>query len=172
MDAQSAIVVPRDKIFVLRDGTFVVQWEANQVQNLVNGKYLSFDDSQYGYAITDYELGQLKNIGVVAQYDVEQVFLSPHKDLGAQKQYKRSYYLNTTLPKTRLSQVEAALIEVHLDGNFSLRIRDDFVVLWARNGLAFTHFEDAEKARDMLVNLLPNLLDRTVVAFVEVLSAG
>lgn len=171
MNTDEMIIIPRDKVFVLRDGTFVVQWETNQIQNLVSGKYLPFDDSQYGYAITDYELNQLKHIGIVAHYDAIQVTLSAHKGVMTSLS-KRSYYLNTTLSKTHLSQIELAFSEANLDTLFSLRIRDDFVVIWAQNGLAFQHFEDAEKARLLLVATFPDLLQETVVAFVEVVLRG
>ena len=56
-----AIPVPRTRIFVLDDGTFVVQWEEKRVQALVNGRYYPYDGQRFGNAISDWELNQFKS---------------------------------------------------------------------------------------------------------------
>jgi hypothetical protein len=169
MNTQGSIPIPRNRVFVLIDGTFVVQWEDHQVQNLLNGKYRSFTEDYFGSEITDYELNQLKNAGVVERYDSELVYVYASPDI-APRTPGRSYYLNTTRPKDELEDIQAALVAEHLLDRFSVRLRDDFVVIWSQNGVAFRRFDDAEKARELLAKRMPELFKETVVAFIEILS--
>lgn len=167
MNSQDSIPIPRDRVFVLVDGTFVVQWEDNQVQNLLNGKYRVFSQRYFGSAITDYELNQLKNAGVIDNYDADEVYLCASPDI-APRSPGRSYYLNTIRPKAELEDIRAALVAEALLDRFSVRLRDDFVVIWGKNGIAFNQFDDAEKARELLSTRMPELFKETVVAFIEI----
>lgn len=164
---QEKIPVPRNRIFVLSDGMFVVQWEENRVQDLLSGRYYPYSDTHFGNAITDYELGQLHNSGIVEDFDEELVYLShtvntsPHAPL-------RTYYLNTTLPKKQMAQVRQALDSMNMLGRFSVRVQEIFVIIRGPSGVAFNNFDDAERAREILVEQIPELLADTVVAFVEI----
>ena len=164
---QETIPVPRSRIFVLSDGTFVVQWEENRVQALVNGRYYPYDPDLYGNAISDWELNQLKNSGVVDSYDDELVYLSPLPTIAAQIP-TRSFYLNTTLHKSKMDEVEKALRHESLAEKFSVRVQGIFTIVRGNNGRAFTTFDEAERAREVLLEHAPELLGDTVVAFVEV----
>jgi hypothetical protein len=163
------LAVPRAYIFVLVDGTFVVRWEAKQVQNLLNGKYRAYSDDLFGSAITNYELNQLKQAGVVGDYNDEMVYLRSRPNITPART-GRSYYLNTTHPRDALEDIQAALVLESLLEQFSVRVRDDFVVVWGKDGTAFRRFEDAEMARELLVKRMPDLFGDTVIAFVEVTS--
>src|SRR6187551_2881135 len=110
---QDRIPVPRARIFVLRDGTFVVQWEENRVQALLSGRYHAYSDDQFGTSINDYELHQLKNSGVVDDYDEELVYLAPSISANASTP-NRSFYLNTTLHKSQMESVRVALEQQNL----------------------------------------------------------
>lgn len=161
------IPVPRNRIFVLDSGTFVVQWEENRVQELMNGRYQNYSLERFGNAISDYELNQLKTSGIIASYDAELVYLLPSPTVTA-PHAARSYYLHTTLHKTHMQAVENALITAQLHDRFSVRVQEIFVIIRGKAGMAFASFDDAEHAREILVEKLPDLLKDMVVAFVEI----
>lgn len=169
MNDYERIPIPRENVFVLKDGSFVVQWEDNQVQDLLTGKYRHYLQDNFGTEITDYELTQLKNKGVVAAYDSTTVFLFSSPDI-TPRMRGRSYYLNTTLLKTQVHLVQQALENGDLAQQYAVRVRDDFVVIWAHDGVAFENFDDAEAAREQLLARVPDLLQDMVVAFVEITS--
>jgi hypothetical protein len=130
--------------------------------------------SDYGAPVTDYELKQLQNAEIVELFDSEHVWLNPSPP-HYQMQYKtlweqmrsRAYYLHTMLHAKSLTDVMKTLETHQLTEVFYPRLRDDFVVLWGRNGRAFHKFEDAEALRNMLITTAPELLADVVVAFVE-----
>lgn len=169
-------LIPRTRLFVLIDGTFVVRWSENRVQELQTGHYRVFDRrGDFGAPITDYELKQLKTAGLVEDYDREWVKLSPlpenrmdgEDQTAWEKSRSRSYYLNTTLPGALLQDVADLLEDLGLAETFQPRVRDDFVVLWGSRGLAFHKFDDVEKARNLLASKSPEAFENTVVAFIE-----
>lgn len=162
---KESLPVPRTRVFVMDDGSFVVQWEENRVQALLSGRYIPYSEDRFGNAITDYELNQLKNTGVVVDYDDELVHLSPMTNTIIPS---RSYYLNTTLPKSRVQEVRDALEQFELQDLYSVRLQEIFVIVRARAGMAFSSFDEAEHAREALAGIAPDLFGGTVVAFVEV----
>ncbi len=169
-----ANAVNRHRIFVLLDGAFVVRWQENRVQELQTGHYRTYAKRDYGAPITDYELRQLLDAGIVESFDDEQVWLCPlpqHYEVRFTTMWEqmrfRAYYLNTTLPGNRLADVKTALTEHQLDDDFLPRLRDDFVVLWGRNGVSFYRFDEVEAARGILITAAPQLFSHSVVAFVE-----
>lgn len=168
-DERETIPVPRRRVFVLKDGAFVVQWEENRVQDLLSGKYRSFSAETAGNPISDYELSQLKNVGVVDRYDMELIHLCPTPDIIAHTP-ARSYYLNTGLPKTHKDAVEKCLLKFQFEGKFSVRTQEKFVIIRGPNGMAFAGFDEAEKARELLISFAPETFQDTVVAFVEIIA--
>ncbi|RMG76142.1 MAG: hypothetical protein D6711_04545 [Chloroflexi bacterium] len=166
--------VPRSRVFVLLDGTFVVRWSDNRVQELETGHYRIYQKRDFGASITDYELHQLQVAGLVEAYDKDYVWLCPLPERRLldgltewERNRTRSYYLNTVLPGSHLKAVNNCLNDLQLADEFMARIRDDFVVLWASKGMAFYKFDDAEKARHLLIAKAPDMFQKTVVAFVE-----
>lgn len=168
MTVQESISIPRSRVFVLADSTFVVQWEETRVQELLNGRYRAYDDSQFGNEITDFELNQLVRAGVVEHYDAELVSLSSLSNIMPETP-SRVYYLNTTLGREALRDIQSALDELGLRDVLTARLRDDFVVIWKKDGAAFYRFDDAERNREQLMLKSPELFSDTVVAFVEIL---
>lgn len=168
MSLQDNISIPRNRIFVLVDSTFVVQWEENRVQELMNGRYRNYDDSLFGNAITDFELNQLVRANVVASYDNDLVSLSSMSNIMPEIP-SRVYYLNTTLGKESMETVEKALVDLELADSLTARLRQDFVVIWKKDGAAFYRFDDAERNRERLMIKSKELFAETVVAFVEIL---
>ena len=166
--------IPRMCLRVLHDGTFVVFWGEHEVQELQSGRHRIAGEVVTSEPITDYELNQLIDAGLVRDYDVSDVQLCtmPERVTGPamaawERSRVRSYYLNTTLPGVQLADVVDLLDELGLAGRFSVRTRDDFVVLWRANGQAFTQFDDAEEARYLLAGSCAEAFINTVVAFVE-----
>jgi hypothetical protein len=165
-----AIPVPRNRIFVLSDGAFVVQWEANRVQELLSGRYRNFSPGSEANSITDFELSQLKARRIVTDYNADLIYLHPTPDI-VLDQPVRSFYLNTALLRTERGVVEQALSRLNLMDTISVRQQERFVILRGPNGIPFISFDEAEKIREMLINREPQVFQQTVVAFVEVLPA-
>lgn len=167
-------VIPRNGLFVLADGTFVVRWGENDIQELETGRYRVFRSEDFDSPITDYELNQLISAGIVEKFDQEKVWL---RELPERNKFDklatwelsrvRSYYLNTTLPGNLIDEIRSLLNDLGLTRMFHPRIRDDFVVLWGSKGLAFTKIDEAEKARHLLTSKAPEAFINTVIAFVE-----
>lgn len=164
---QEKMPVPRNRIFVLSDGMFVVQWEENRVQDLLTGRYYPYSEAHFGNAISEYELKQLQNSGIVEDFDDELVYLShsvsanPHTPL-------RTYYLNTVLLKSQEEQVRQAIDNIGMLERFSVRVQEIFVIIRGPSGMAFNNYDDAERSRELLIEQVPELLSDTVVAFVEI----
>ena len=178
----SGSAVPRETVFILADGTFVVQWDEKQVQDLLSGQYRVFNDDDYGHSITDYELNQLKAAGRVEHYNRQYVWLFALPEVGrfshGVREYKspdrrvRVYYLNTTLPNTQLATVNQVLSEKGLDAHFLARSRGDLVAILGRNGIPFRHLKEAERAQKQLIHTAPDTFRHTAIAFVETVSNG
>lgn len=177
-DNDQEAAIPRSRVFVLLDGTFVVRWSENRVQELETGHYRNYHKREFGAPITDYELNQLKDFGLVDEFDKETVTLCPLPERSNvlistwEQNRTRSYYLNTTLPGTFLQDVERLLASLGLDEEFQARVRDDFVVLWGRKGISFQKFDDVERARLMLLKKAPEAFRNMVVAFIETTRRG
>lgn len=167
--------VPRHTVFILADGSFVVQWDTNRVQDLLSGYYRKYDDKDFGHAITDYELNQLKAAGLVEHFNNQYIWLYALPEQGRfplDREYQgparvRSYYLNSTLPESRLAEVETVLRSHDLDGDFLARVRGSLIAILGKNGAPFRQLKDAERAQKLLANRAPDLFQHTAIAFVE-----
>lgn len=164
--------IVRSRVFVLIDGVFVVRWDQSSVQELLTGKYRQYERREFGAPITDFELNQLKQAGIVERFDKDSVWLSPtpqrSKYYQSQTQTRvRAYYLHTTFDSGHLHEVETALDELGLREALLVRLRDDFVIILGENGRAFHSFDEAEAVRQELVFNIPEVFTETVVAFVE-----
>lgn len=162
--------IARTRLFVLLDGSFVVKWSENRVQELLTGQYRSFERRDFGAAITDFELNQLRQAGIVRAFDKDYVWLSVTPEYSQHPSPKprvRSYYLHTTLPGSRQAEVAAVLQRLGLDDDLHARTRDDFVVILGQQGRAFVSFDEAEEIRLLLVDQAAPVFEETVVAFIE-----
>jgi CheY-like chemotaxis protein len=167
--------VPRRTVFILADGSFVVQWDEHRVQDLLTGHYRRYEDKDFGHVITEYELNQLKAAGRVEHYNDQYVWLNALPEQGRfpnDREYQsqprvRSYYLNTTLPETHLTEIETCLRELELDGDFLARVRGSLIAVLGKNGAPFRQLKDAERAQKLLVVRAPELFEHTAIAFVE-----
>jgi CheY-like chemotaxis protein len=175
----SGSAISRHHVFILADGAFVVQWGETHVQDLLSGRYRSYEQNDFGHAITDYELNQLKAAGRVEHYNRNYVWLYALPEQGRFNELKtqersnqrvRSYYLNTTLPKSQFEDVQSCLNANGLGEDFLARVRGDLVVVLGKNGAPFPQLTDAEIAQKQLLAKAPELFRDTAVAFVEATS--
>jgi hypothetical protein len=162
---QDTLPVPRTRIFVLVDGTFVVQWEQNRVQDLLTGKYHPYSEDKFGSPISDWELNQLQSKGIIQRYDTELVYLSSMpKTLTTTG---RTFYINTRMSKTNLKELDNLLALADLRDKLSVRSQEYYLIIRGQNGSAFTSYEEATRARELLLKQLPEVASNFVIAFVE-----
>lgn len=163
--------ISRSRVFVLLDGAFVVKWSENRVQELLTGQYRNFERRDFGASITDFELNQLKQAGIVENFDKESVWLAVSNEHyqrnSAASERVRSYYLHTTLSGSHHAEVSQALASLGLMDELHTRVRDDFVVILGMQGRSFGSFDEAEQMRLHLVDQSPGVFEETVVAFIE-----
>jgi CheY-like chemotaxis protein len=172
----SGSAVPRHFVFVLADGSFVVQWDTARVQELLSGKYRGFTQLDFGHPVTDYELNQLKAAGRVEHFNRAYVWLyalpeqSRHPQLRVQEQSRdrvRAYYLNTTLPQSQLDLICKLLETLGLTEEFKAIARNQLVAVLNKDGKPFTFLKDAESAQRQLSAKAPDIFKHSVIAFVD-----
>jgi len=162
-------------VFVLEDGEPVVQWTEMHVQELLTGRYRSYDISQFGHPISDLELEQLKHGGLLEHYNRQYVWLYalPEGDrfglrtLEGSRGRRRTFYINTTLPESELQRVEQQISDAGLSDAFSVRMHDDMVSVWRRDGRGFSELPDAEDALRWLMSASPHTFTDSAVAFID-----
>jgi CheY-like chemotaxis protein len=168
--------VPRYNVFVMTDGSYVVQWEPGQAQELLSGNTRNLRDLDYGHAITDGELETLRAAGRVEMYDRQFVWLYPLPEaqrfqairtINESSGRVKYYYLNTLLPPAKLSDIRRRLAAVGLDRHYTLQERMGMIAVFGPHGQPFARLRDAEAAQDQLTRLMPTLLGDLAVAFVE-----
>ncbi len=170
------VPVARHLVFFLQDGTCVVQWDQAQVQDLLTGDLLPFEDRFYGHAISDHELEQFQAAGHILGYDRSSVWLPALPEGGRFARFTtreqssgriRRYYLTTTLPADALEIVRQQLHQPGLAGRYIPVVQGEVVALLNRNGAPFDRLADAEIALSHLLQSAPRLLADTAVAFID-----
>ncbi len=174
----SGSAVPRHFVFIMADGAFVVQWDENRTQDILTGQYYKLDEDGFGHPISDYELNQLKSAGRVEHFNRTFVWLyalpEPNrfqKPLRTQERTLdriRAYYLNTSLPGSRLVEVEELLDEMGLVEDYAAQIRGDLVTIAGRNGAPFLHFKESEAIQKQLMAYAPEIFRDSAIAFIEI----
>lgn len=71
----TGVPINRQWIYVLKNGTFVVEWGEDLAQDLWSGDFLHPIRSEYSHPIRDDELELLKRAGRVESYDAQRVFV-------------------------------------------------------------------------------------------------
>jgi hypothetical protein len=69
------IPVSRSLVFVLKSGDVVVDWGDGRVQDVLQGEFRPYDESDFGRAATDSDLESLKKNGRVEAYDAYMVYI-------------------------------------------------------------------------------------------------
>jgi hypothetical protein len=65
--------VTRDWVYVLQDGTVVIEWEEGTLQDIQTGDFLH--QGAFGHPVQDTELEQLRLTGRVEKFDARTVYL-------------------------------------------------------------------------------------------------
>ncbi|MEP7291554.1 MAG: response regulator [Chloroflexota bacterium] len=168
--------VPRIQVFVLGSGDYAVQWTDTSVQDLLTGAYRDYQLRDFGHRVTDLELEQLKTSGVVEGYDQTYVWvyaLPEDHNFGALRTLTESsnktrcYYINTTLPADRLTDLQAKIDTLDFAGSVCAREHEGLVALLGRDTMPFSNLKDAENIQRKLQAQLPGLLENAAVAFTE-----
>jgi len=168
--------IARHLMFVLRDGSTAIQWDADHVQDIFSGKQRPFQDQDYGHAISDEELDQLKDAGRVSHFDRGYVWVHALPEGERFSRFRireetagriRAYYLNTTLSSQQLDQVVQRLHELDLDKKYTARDEGGLVAIVSQDGRPFDRLADAEAAQNTLRRAAPQLLADAAVAFME-----
>lgn len=73
----AGVEVPKQYMYVLKDGRFVVDWGDGQVQDVMTGEFIAFKEADIGHPLMDKELDILITRGRVANYDSRHVYLLP-----------------------------------------------------------------------------------------------
>jgi CheY-like chemotaxis protein len=168
--------VPRHLIFVLRDGTPVIQWSDRQVQEVLSGKYRDYTDGEFGRPVSDLELQQLHDGGRVEHFNRAYVWLYPlpeaRRFVPEPRVQERStdrirgYYLNTTLPADNLSLVQAALAKAGLAHRYHAVVRTELVAIVSVD-MPLLQLKYAEQVQQQLQASAPDLFKQSVIAFVD-----
>lgn len=172
----SGAAIPRHQVFTLADGAYVVQWQEKKVQELLSGHYRDYDHQQeFGHAITDWELKQLKSSGRVEHFNRTYVWLYPlpeagrfgHRRVLGRGNRIHVYYLATPYPAARLNDVQAVLENIGIVDHFRATTREGSVILVKGEGDLFTEAEEARQAQQFLYANAPKVFGELVVAFLE-----
>ncbi len=168
--------VPRHLIFVLADGTPVIQWSNRQVQEVLSGQYRDYDDGEFGRPVSDFELQQLHNGGRVEHFNRAFVWLyalpEARRFVPEPRVQERSfdrvrgYYLNTTLPVEDLDRVQAALVEAGLAHRYRAVVRAELVAVVSIE-IPLLQLKYAEQVQEQLQASAPVLFQHSVIAFVD-----
>jgi len=168
--------VARHLIFVLQDGSFVVQWNPEHIQDIFTGKLRPFRDQDYGHAISDADLEVLREAGRVSHYDRSYIWLHALPEGERFSRYHvrqettgriRHFYLNTALPEQYLPQVQQSLRQLNLHTRYKAREHSGLVAVMNQDGFPFTTLSEAENAQNILRESGPEFLQDAAVAFLE-----
>jgi hypothetical protein len=72
----AGFAVNRQLIFVLKNGAVVVDWGNGWCADLDRGEFIRFNDQDISHAVQDDELESMKRMGLVAEYNQSQVYLT------------------------------------------------------------------------------------------------
>ncbi|MCA9885996.1 MAG: hypothetical protein KC615_07215 [Anaerolineae bacterium] len=164
----SDIMVPLDRVYVINEHDFVIDWGDQRVESLTDGRYFPAPAIESRHEISQYELEQLQRAGYINGYDDHFVFLDVHAVTYGHEQ-QRQYYLHTRLTKDYRADVEGWLQLANLSNELSVRVQRNFVIIRGKSGLGFPALETALAAQARIVRQVPQLA-QTVVAFIEVLA--
>lgn len=67
--------IERQWIYILKDGTPILEWEDGLVQDLTSGEFIKISKKEVSHPIQDQDLELLKRAGLVEKYDARLVFV-------------------------------------------------------------------------------------------------
>lgn len=144
----------RHLVFVLEDGTPVVQRGANLVEVLETRELRVFNSFDHHHNITDEELKALQQARLVAHFDDVSVWLPAEESQSLDLGKARYYFLNTRLSSAYLKVVQSLLETSDLRLHYSTRTFRDTVVIMGNGDEPFSSLNDAEAALTLLKKAL------------------
>jgi hypothetical protein len=69
----SGTPVNRDWVYVLQDGTIVIEWEVGNLQDIQTGDFLH--QGAFGHPVQDSELDRLRQNGRIEKFDARIIYL-------------------------------------------------------------------------------------------------
>jgi len=69
------IAIGRQWVFVLSDGSVVMDWSNGLAVDLARGEYIKYNESLVSHPVRDDELETLKRMGRVASYDRKLIYV-------------------------------------------------------------------------------------------------
>lgn len=174
----SGSAVPRHYVFVLQDGTFVIQWAEKRVQDILTGKILPFSYTvDFGHAITDGELHKLKIAGRVEHFTRRYVWIyalpergrydRPLTTLDRAAEQVRVYYIATTLPEAELETVVTLLPTLNLTHEVKVSVREHTLAIVGSTIQPFTNIQDAEEVLQELRQADPGRFSGASIGVME-----
>ena len=164
--------IPRHYLFVLRDGSVVVQWVAQKVQEIHTGTFRPYSPADYSHPITDSDLDQLQAQGHVSHYTSRYIWLLPidqpkQPGNGGNAHRIRAFYIMTTLPAKHLDAVASVLS--HLPGlpETEVRVHDEKVAVNGLESNPFRTLQDAQEVLQALQQAAPGMFRGSFVAVFE-----
>lgn len=168
--------VPRYQVFVLGDGTYVVQWTETSVQDMLSGAYREYQLQDFGHRVTDSELEQLKSSGVIEDYDQAYVWVyalpednrfGEIRTLKNSPVHARSYYINTTLGIDMLTDLQCCIDDLQLSESYCACTHEGLVAVLGKDAMPFGSLKDAENAHRKLCTQAPDMFENSAIAFTE-----
>ncbi len=170
MDSHS-IAVPRNMVFTLEDGTWVVQWNIDHVQELLTSKERSFSSLDISYEISDMELDLLLVQGLIEQYDDSFVWLPDEFAepalAGHQLGLTTYYYVKTPLDIDKIGAVRQKLDDSGLSDRYEVAERFGKVAILSRYEEPFIRLSHAEDAQTLLAPVVHDLTSHLTVEAIQ-----
>jgi CheY-like chemotaxis protein len=166
-----SIAVPRNMVFTLEDGTWVVQWNIDRVQELLTTKERSFSSLDISYDISDMELDLLLVQGLIEQYDdffvwLPDQFAEPAL-AGHQLGLTTYYYVKTTLDVNQMGAVRQKLENSGLSDRYEVAERFGKVAILSRYEEPFIRLSLAEDAQTLLAPVVHDLSAKLSVEAIQ-----
>lgn len=79
------IAIGRQWIFVLSDGSIVMDWGNGLAVDLAKGEFIPYNESLVSHPVRDDELETLKRMGRVTEYDHQQVYVNSMPEMPPSK---------------------------------------------------------------------------------------
>lgn len=168
--------VARHLVSVLADGAIVVQWGDARVQDVLSGEYRTLGKLDRGRPATDPELEQLRLAGRVERFNRNFVWLAALPELNRFPELHvqersprrlRAFYVNTTLPETRINDVRGRLHTLGLDGDYAVADHAGLVAIMRPDSSPFPDIKAAENAQRELILQAYDLFKESAVAFID-----
>lgn len=174
----SGSAIPRHYVFMLKDGTPVVQLAEERVQSMITGKILPYNHAYFGHVITDAELHQLKNDGSVLYFTDRLIWLydlpaaepadSSLQTIEAYGNRTRAFYITTPISDSELDKVNAILSDVGLAHFVQAIAHHNKVAIYSNANQPFSTLQDANDVLVQLVQMNPDMFYGSSVAVFEV----